>query len=372
MPEDADPLERIRGALRAHLGVVAAQVDAATVFTREWRFLDEPERSAFRAERRRYEERWRDLLREAADRGALRSDLDVEAAVLLVLSAANWAYTWIRPGADTDELADRFFSILLDGVRGTRRDRRRVPPWARLLIVNPRASKVSDALVDAGRGRAAGGARGRPGRAGPGEATAIAREHERSVDAIYVLSGDGTYNEVLNGVTGDVPLGFLPGGGTSVLPRALGLGRDPVAAARRLTRAGRRPIGLGRVNGRRFSFNAGVGFDAELVRRIDANGRRPTGVARATSRSSVRRWRSSPRAAGAFPRRSRSRASVAQRSRSSRTATRTRTPGRLPVRVARGASFDLGLDLVAPVSVRARDIPRLLSRWPGGGLTARA
>jgi len=118
VPEGAEPLERIRLALRAHLGVVAAQVSAATVFTREWRFLDEPERTAFRAERRRYEERWRDLLQDAAERGALRSDLDVEAAVLLVLSAANWAYTWIRPGADTDELADRFFSILVDGVRG--------------------------------------------------------------------------------------------------------------------------------------------------------------------------------------------------------------------------------------------------------------
>ena len=118
VPEDAGPLERIREALRGHLAVVAAQADAATVFTREWRFLEEPERTAFRAERRRYEERWRELLRDAADRGALRSDLDVEAAVLLVLSAANWAYTWLRPGADTDALADRFFGILLDGVRG--------------------------------------------------------------------------------------------------------------------------------------------------------------------------------------------------------------------------------------------------------------
>jgi len=118
VPDDAEPLDRVRLALRAHLGVVAAQVSAATVFTREWRFLDEPERSRFRAERRRYEERWSALLREAAERGALRSDLDVEAAVLLVLSAANWAYTWIRPGAGTDQLADRFFAILLDGVRG--------------------------------------------------------------------------------------------------------------------------------------------------------------------------------------------------------------------------------------------------------------
>jgi AcrR family transcriptional regulator len=119
IPEnDAAPLERVRLALRAHLGVVGRQVEAATVFTWEWRFLEEPERSAFRAERRRYEERWAELFREAAERGALRSDLDVQAAVLLALSAANWAYTWIRPGVDTDALADRFFAILLDGVRG--------------------------------------------------------------------------------------------------------------------------------------------------------------------------------------------------------------------------------------------------------------
>ena len=84
----------------------------------EWRFLEEPERTAFRAERRRYEERWGDLLREAAERGALRSDLDVPAAVLLVLSAANWAYTWLTPERDTDALADRFCDVLLDGLRG--------------------------------------------------------------------------------------------------------------------------------------------------------------------------------------------------------------------------------------------------------------
>jgi AcrR family transcriptional regulator len=118
VPEDGAPLERIRVALRGHLATVAAQVDSATVFTREWRFLEEPERAAFRSERRRYEERWHDLLREAAERGALRADLDVDAAVLLVLSAANWAYTWLRPEADTDALADRFFAILVDGIRG--------------------------------------------------------------------------------------------------------------------------------------------------------------------------------------------------------------------------------------------------------------
>jgi len=118
VPEDAEPLERVRLALRAHLAVVAGQLDVAAVFTREWRFLDEPERTAFRSSRRRYEERWRDLVRDAAERGALRSDLDVEAAVLLVLSAANWAYTWLREDTDTDALADRFWGMVVDGVRG--------------------------------------------------------------------------------------------------------------------------------------------------------------------------------------------------------------------------------------------------------------
>ena len=111
-------LDRIRAALRAHLRVVAEQVDTATVFVREWRYLDGARRESFLEERRRYEERWRALFREGVEHGELRTDLDVETAVLLTLSAANWAYTWLRPGVDTDELADRFTMLLLDGIRG--------------------------------------------------------------------------------------------------------------------------------------------------------------------------------------------------------------------------------------------------------------
>jgi hypothetical protein len=48
----------------------------------------------------------------------LRTDLDDATAALLVLSAANWAYTWLQPGRDTDELADRFYALLIDGMRG--------------------------------------------------------------------------------------------------------------------------------------------------------------------------------------------------------------------------------------------------------------
>ena len=116
---DEGPIvERIRAALRGHLRVVAEQLDLATVFTREWRYLDGERRDVFVAERRRYEERFRALFREGRDLGELRSDLDDGTAARLALSAANWAYTWLRPGAPTDELADRFTALLLDGMRG--------------------------------------------------------------------------------------------------------------------------------------------------------------------------------------------------------------------------------------------------------------
>jgi TetR/AcrR family transcriptional regulator, cholesterol catabolism regulator len=118
VPDDGPVLERIRAALRAHLRVVAEQLDIATVFVREWRYLEGDRREQFVAERRRYEERVRALFREGREVGELRTDLDDGTAALLALSAANWAYTWLRPGADTDELADRFTAQLLDGMRG--------------------------------------------------------------------------------------------------------------------------------------------------------------------------------------------------------------------------------------------------------------
>ena len=118
IPEDAPPTEKIRHALRGHLRVVAEQLDVATVFVREWRYLEGEQRDEILAERRRYEDRVRALFREGRELGVLRTDLDDATAALLSLSAANWAYTWLQPGRDTDELADRFYNLLIDGMRG--------------------------------------------------------------------------------------------------------------------------------------------------------------------------------------------------------------------------------------------------------------
>jgi AcrR family transcriptional regulator len=110
LPEDAGAVERIRLALRAHLRVVSEQLDMATVFTREWRYLEGARRDEILTERRRYEERLRALFRDGRERGELRTDLDD--------SATNWAYTWLRPGHDTDSTADSFADIIVDGIRG--------------------------------------------------------------------------------------------------------------------------------------------------------------------------------------------------------------------------------------------------------------
>jgi len=118
IPDDLRATEKIRLALRAHLGVVAEQLEVATVFVQEWKYLDGDRVELIMAERRRYEERIRALFREGRDLGELRSDLDEAAAALLFLSAANWAYTWLRPGTDTDALADRIYVLLVDGMRG--------------------------------------------------------------------------------------------------------------------------------------------------------------------------------------------------------------------------------------------------------------
>jgi TetR/AcrR family transcriptional regulator, cholesterol catabolism regulator len=118
IPDDLPAVEKIRLALRGHLRVVADQLDVATVFVREWRYLEGVRREEIVAERRRYEDRVRGLFREGRELGELRTDLDDASAALLALSATNWAYTWLQAGHDTDELADRFFLTLLDGIRG--------------------------------------------------------------------------------------------------------------------------------------------------------------------------------------------------------------------------------------------------------------
>jgi diacylglycerol kinase family enzyme len=229
-----------------------------------------------------------------------------------------------------------------------------------VLIVNPNASGVTpdltvaveEALQRAGEVETLLTER-------PQHAAEIAEAVGRDAERLYVFSGDGGYNEVVNGLDGDLPLGFIPGGSTSVFPRALGIPRDPVAAARALAgSSAERRISLGRVNGRRFTFSGGFGIDAELVRRVDAlgrvSGKRASDLAFARTLAGIlaeRRARFEPvmeveglgRVAFALVANGHPYSYV----------------GRVPLRIAPKAEFELGLDLVAPRDLKARRLPQV-------------
>ncbi len=102
-----------------------------------------------------------------------------------------------------------------------------------------------------------------------GDAERFAREAAASgIGLVLVGGGDGTVNEVINGLAGvsrPPALGVLPRGTANVLARELGLPLSPGAAAATLVRARQREVHLGLVNGRRFVMMAGVGFDAQVV-----------------------------------------------------------------------------------------------------------
>jgi len=126
-----------------------------------------------------------------------------------------------------------------------------------------------------------------------GHAQAVARDAtQQGIDLVVAHGGDGTVNEVVNGLlehtggtlnTGSqVPtLGVVPGGSANVFARAVGLPPSPVDATHRLlhaTASGRtRRVGLGIANGRWFTFNAGLGWDADVVAGVDRRRGKKTG-----------------------------------------------------------------------------------------------
>jgi diacylglycerol kinase family enzyme len=113
-----------------------------------------------------------------------------------------------------------------------------------------------------------------------GHATDLARQAaEKRHDVVLTLGGDGTVNEVVNGLmmagsAADVPaLAVLPGGSANVFARSLGLPNDAIGALTPVLdalRAGRyRTVGLGQADERYFTFCAGLGLDAEVIKAVE-------------------------------------------------------------------------------------------------------
>ena len=159
-----------------------------------------------------------------------------------------------------------------------------------LLVVNPKATTTNersrDVLVRALRSEVDLTVEYTRKR---GHAATLARAAaESGVDVVVTLGGDGTVNEAVNGLMtaepgltarGTAPafrlpaLAVVPGGSTNVFARALGLPRDWIDGTSVILdglRSGRhRVIGLGRADDRYFTFTAGMGLDAAVVRRVE-------------------------------------------------------------------------------------------------------
>ena len=135
---------------------------------------------------------------------------------------------------------------------------------------------------------------------GPDSARRLAAEAvSRNVPLIVVCGGDGTINEVINGMAGStIPLGVLPGGTANILARELRLPASPVQAARALPSWEARRIGLGRVRwaeGERYFLSlAGVGFDAAIIRALSESCKFRWGKA-AYAVEALRQWWRHPR-----------------------------------------------------------------------------
>ncbi|MCK6456975.1 MAG: TetR/AcrR family transcriptional regulator [Phycisphaerae bacterium] len=115
---DLDILHKLRDAITTHVGVITADLDAAAVYTTEWRHLP-PDRQSQIAERRdEYESRFRSLVRQGIREGFL-SPVDEAYATLFILSTLNYLYLWYRPGGrmSSEAVARLLADFIFDGLR---------------------------------------------------------------------------------------------------------------------------------------------------------------------------------------------------------------------------------------------------------------
>jgi diacylglycerol kinase family enzyme len=151
-------------------------------------------------------------------------------------------------------------------------------PKRMLVIINPVATKMTDRVkslvVYALQGRYNVTTRQTDAK---GHAIELSREAAaEGYDVVVTFGGDGTVNEAANGLVGtDTALFPLPGGSNNVVAKLLGIPTDLVDATEHLLgiadRWTPRTVDLGMVNGRYFTFAAGIGLDASVVERVDRN-----------------------------------------------------------------------------------------------------
>lgn len=120
VPADLPPAERVAALVTAHLSVIAHEIQHATVFFHEWRFLSPERRAAILARRDEYEAYFRRAIEDGVVSGVFQV-ADRRLATLFVMSALNWTYQWYRPdGPSTlEELTRQYTALILHALGGT-------------------------------------------------------------------------------------------------------------------------------------------------------------------------------------------------------------------------------------------------------------
>jgi diacylglycerol kinase family enzyme len=199
-----------------------------------------------------------------------------------------------------------------------------------------------------------------------GHATELAAEVAGG--AVVGLGGDGTYNEIANGIRPGTLMGVLPAGASSVFARHLGFSTDPSTAVTELAAAIRvkstRRIGLGVADERMFTFAAGLGLDAEATAIVDQVRHERPGNERPGDLRVLQTALGVLRKEGfALHERMTLRIADDTAERCSYVAVANQHPytflGPIPVRAAPRADFEHGLDVVFTRELRARDLWRL-------------
>lgn len=116
----AAPPEQVRALLALHIRTAMEDTTSVTAFNDEWRHLNEPDLSAFKALRKDYEQRFRDILKAGIAHGAFRN-MDPNIMLFTLFSSVRWLYDWFQDGKalSAEAVEDEIVELLMGGLRSS-------------------------------------------------------------------------------------------------------------------------------------------------------------------------------------------------------------------------------------------------------------
>jgi AcrR family transcriptional regulator len=113
------PAKKLKAVIKAHAGVIAANIEASEVFFHEWMFLEEPNLAKFKKLRQEYEMKFRDIIDKGAKKGDFKK-LNSKLVAFTIFSALNASYDLYKSNEklSKDDIAEGISDLLLKGLKG--------------------------------------------------------------------------------------------------------------------------------------------------------------------------------------------------------------------------------------------------------------